>query len=83
MPSQVFATPCAINEDVFLAAASNGCLCVIEARSGAILLKYRLPNETFSSPVVYSNSVYIGCRDDNVYSLKLDLNSIENPSQIL
>ncbi|KAG7305456.1 hypothetical protein JYU34_009525 [Plutella xylostella] len=79
MPSQVFATPCAINEDVFLAAASNGCLCVMEARSGAILLKYRLPNETFSSPVVYSNSVYIGCRDDNVYSLKLDLNSIENP----
>ena len=35
-------------------------------------MQYKLPGELFSSPVVYENCIIIGCRNDFVYSLKLD-----------
>lgn len=74
MTSPVYSTPCGLNDRFLIAASNNGQLCVIESDSGVAIAEYTLPNETFSSPAVYGDYIFIGCRDDNVYSIKYLLN---------
>ena len=40
---------------------------------GAIVAHTRLQGEIFSSPVVYKNMIYIGCRDDRVHAIALNI----------
>ncbi|KOB65607.1 putative AMP dependent ligase [Operophtera brumata] len=70
LTSPVYSTPCGFGDRFILAASNNGKLCVIESESGVIVTENSLPGETFSSPTVYGDSIFIGCRDDHVYSLK-------------
>ncbi len=36
-----------------------------------VLQNHKLPGESFSSPVLVDNAIFIGCRDDKVYRLDL------------
>ncbi|XP_013185822.2 beta-alanine-activating enzyme [Amyelois transitella] len=74
LPSPVYSTPCGLNEKLILAAATNGKICALDSDSGAIVAEHILPNETFSSPAIYGDYIFIGCRDDNLYSLKYVVN---------
>ncbi|XP_053599976.1 beta-alanine-activating enzyme [Plodia interpunctella] len=74
LPSPVYATPCGLNHKLVLAAATNGKICALDCDSGAVAAERLLPNEIFSSPAVYGDYVFIGCRDDNLYSLKYVVN---------
>ena len=40
---------------------------------GAIVAHTRLQGEIFSSPVVYKNMIYIGCRDDKVHAIAINI----------
>lgn len=53
-------------------ASTNGNLYFVNVYTGDITMQYKLPGELFSSPVVYKDCIIIGCRNDFVYSLKLD-----------
>lgn len=69
MNSQVYSTPCGIGDHI-VAVSNNGRICIIDSRNGSIESDYMLPNEVFSSPAVYGDYIFIGCRNDNVYCLK-------------
>ncbi|KAI5636617.1 AMP-binding enzyme domain-containing protein [Phthorimaea operculella] len=72
--SSVYSTPVFLNEKLILAASNNGKLTVISAEYGTPLAEYNLPGETFSSPAVYKDYIFIGCRNDLVYSLRYVFN---------
>jgi hypothetical protein len=41
--------------------------------------KIKLDGEIYSSPVVYRNVLYVGCRDDNIHAIKINnLNKLES-----
>lgn len=50
---------------------TDGLLRIMATDDGKILSEYKLPGETFSSPVVVGFSVLIGCRDDFLYCLQV------------
>lgn len=75
LTSPVFSTPCALGDRFILAASNNGILYVIESESGVIIAEKSLADEIFSSPAVYDDYIFIGCRDDHIYSLKYILNT--------
>ncbi|CAH0397000.1 unnamed protein product [Chilo suppressalis] len=74
LTSPVYSTPCSIGDKFILAASNNGKICILDSANGIQLAEYQLPNETFSSPAVYGDYVFIGCRNDHIYSLKCVLN---------
>lgn len=74
LTSPVYSTPCGLTDNLVLAASNNGKLCVLDGENGVILEEFTLPNETFSSPAVYGDYIFIGCRNDHLYSIKYVLN---------
>lgn len=48
---------------------------MIEVESKEILQRIQLPNEIFSSPILVNNRIFVGCRDNNIYCIKIYLNS--------
>ncbi|XP_047989312.1 beta-alanine-activating enzyme [Leguminivora glycinivorella] len=69
LDSQVYSTPCSIGDKI-VAVSNNGRICIMDSRNGSIESDYMLPGEVFSSPAVYGDYIFIGCRNDNVYCLK-------------
>jgi outer membrane protein assembly factor BamB len=39
---------------------------------GIVVDKIKLDGEIYSSPVVYGNVLYVGCRDDNIHAIKIN-----------
>nr|XP_021188937.2 beta-alanine-activating enzyme [Helicoverpa armigera] len=74
LTSPVYSTPCGLDLRFILAASSNGKLCVLDSDNGIVLEEHSLPNETFSSPAVYGDYIFIGCRNDHLYSIRYILN---------
>jgi acyl-CoA synthetase len=55
------------------AVSTKGKVFILDLDSGEVKCSYQLPGEVFSSPVVNGNYVYVGCRDNHVYSLAMRL----------
>ena len=53
-------------------ATTIGILYVVGAEDGQVLCKTQMEGEVFSSPILYRNSLVVGCRDDNVYCFDID-----------
>jgi len=72
--SQIYSSPCMY--DMFLiSVSSNGIIFIVNINNGEIVLKkdvFNMKNSCFSSPIVYKNSLYIGCRDDYLYSIQIE-----------
>jgi len=60
------------NKLFVIAVSTNGSLYVVDVETGIYEIKYSFKGEVFSSLVVVGNDIVIGCRDNNVYSLKFD-----------
>uniref|UniRef100_A0A8C5LX75 Aminoadipate-semialdehyde dehydrogenase n=1 Tax=Leptobrachium leishanense TaxID=445787 RepID=A0A8C5LX75_9ANUR len=75
--SRVYATPFMFshpliqNAELVAAASTDGNVWVLNARNGFLDHVYKLEGEVFSSPVVWGNSLVIGCRNDFVYCFDL------------
>ena len=54
-----------------VATSTNGKMYILDAEQGSLACSYTFPGEIYSSPVVVNDAIIVGCRDDNVYSLKL------------
>lgn len=74
LTSPVYSTPTSISDKLILATSNNGVLYILESETGNVISEYALPNETFSTPAVFSDYIFIGCRNDHLYSLKYILN---------
>lgn len=81
LTSPAYSTPCALTDKLILAASNNGKLYIVDSDNGNIIAHHSLPNEVFSSPTVYENYIFIGCRNDYLYSLKI-LPDCVNSSQL-
>lgn len=68
--SPIFATSWCENEYTFVA-CTDGTFQVYDLPKGKLLASNLLPGEIFSSPVVHDDLVVLGCRDNNLYVLKL------------
>ncbi|KAF5277649.1 hypothetical protein FQA39_LY06142 [Lamprigera yunnana] len=54
------------------AATKRGFVYIIDYLEATILGKLQLPGEIFSSPKVVEHMIYIGCRDNNIYCIKIE-----------
>jgi len=52
---------------------TSGDVCVADLVTGKIIERTHLPGEIFSSPVIVKERIVIGCRDDCVYCLKINV----------
>ncbi|XP_012223300.1 beta-alanine-activating enzyme [Linepithema humile] len=68
--SPIFATPWCSDGHMFVA-CTDGTFQVFDLSGGKSLAIKQLPGETFSSPVVHNDLAILGCRDNNLYILKL------------
>ena len=53
-------------------ATTTGIIYVVGAEDGQVLYKIQMEGEVFSSPILYRNSLVVGCRDDNVYCFDIN-----------
>ena len=49
----------------------NGNVFILDMTTGRTLTTIKLPGEIFSSPLIIGDQIVIGCRDNNVYCLKI------------
>ncbi|XP_012136575.2 aminoadipate-semialdehyde dehydrogenase [Megachile rotundata] len=68
--SSIFATPWCENNFLFVA-CTDGTLNIYDFATNRLIKSEKLPGEVFSSPVIDNDIAIIGCRDNNVYILKL------------
>jgi outer membrane protein assembly factor BamB len=52
-------------------ASTKGKVYILDLDFGAVKCCYQLSGEVFSSAVVHGNYIYVGCRDNHVYSLAM------------
>ncbi|KAF7285320.1 hypothetical protein GWI33_011113 [Rhynchophorus ferrugineus] len=48
---------------------NNGVLCIVDLNMGAVIFQCALPNESFSSPFIFQEKIFVGCRDNNLYCI--------------
>lgn len=53
--------------------SSNGVAHLLHLLSGKIIANFRFPGDVFSSPVISNNCIIVGCRDDFVYCVQVDI----------
>ncbi|KAG5676644.1 hypothetical protein PVAND_006463 [Polypedilum vanderplanki] len=73
--SQIYTTPkkLTINNNEFVVSCStNGYVNLIDFNTGSYENSVKLPGEIFSTPLIYKNFIYVGCRDNNFYCLKIE-----------
>ncbi|XP_049620063.1 beta-alanine-activating enzyme isoform X1 [Syngnathus scovelli] len=75
--SKVFASPCVFDGgkrgELVGVASTDGTVYILDARDGHALCSRTLPGELFSSPVVRGRSLVVGCRNDYVYCLQINI----------
>ena len=69
LPYQPSCEPCPVNS--VCVCSSKGSMYLVGVASGDVIGQYTLPGPVYSSPVLFNNSVIVGCRDDNVYCIKI------------
>lgn len=67
----IISTPCTTNTHI-IASTTSGSIFLIDSAGNIVGCK-QLKGEIFSSPVIWNNYVFIGCRDNNVYCLEIEL----------
>ncbi|XP_011339696.1 beta-alanine-activating enzyme isoform X2 [Ooceraea biroi] len=67
--SPIFATPWCDDRHIFVT-CTDGTFQTFNVE-GKLLATKQFPGETFSSPIVHDDLIILGCRDNNLYVLKL------------
>lgn len=80
---RVYSSPCVLDSSTLGTkrtlvgvASTDGVVWILDGDSGQKLASHTLPGELFSSPVIYKDSLIIGCRNDYVYCLQLSATKI-------
>ncbi|XP_012530873.2 beta-alanine-activating enzyme isoform X1 [Monomorium pharaonis] len=70
LQSPIFATAWCEDGYMFVA-CTDGIFKIFDLLKGKLLATKQFPGEIFSSPVIHNNLAVLGCRDNNLYVLKL------------
>lgn len=88
LDSEVYSTPCHYNVQIqnhtsksisqdyvpcICACSTGGYVYVLCAGCGRVLGSLKLPWDIFSSPVAIDNNIVVGCRDNNVYCIEINI----------
>ncbi|XP_065584190.1 beta-alanine-activating enzyme-like isoform X2 [Artemia franciscana] len=79
--SPIYSTPFAFklgSRELTAAVSTSGELRLLNANSGDCLATYSLSGEVFSSPVVWANKIFVGCRNNMVYCLSIKAKTKES-----
>ena len=81
--SEIYSTPCYCNVPIqnalqdcvpcICACTTSGHVYILSAGCGRVLGSLRLPGDIFSSPVAVDNHIVVGCRDNNVYCIGINI----------
>lgn len=82
--SEIYSTPCHCTIQTLTLSNTYriSCVCVcstagsvymLDAVCGHILGSFELPGNIFSSPVVVDSCILVGCRDDHVYCIEIEI----------
>ena len=66
----LFSTPF-IYTNICVICDTSGNIVIIDVNTGKVYMKYLLTAEIYSSPIIYNDKLYIGCRDDMLHCLSL------------
>lgn len=72
--SQVYST-CSVYLSYYIVnVASDGLLFILDLQGNVIIKKdlFSMKNSCYSSPILYKNYIYIGCRDNHLYSIEIN-----------
>jgi acyl-CoA synthetase len=72
LSSKGVASPALFRRELVIVPSTSGVLYILKLSDGQIIAEFSLPNQTFSSPVIWDNRIVIGCRDDYVHCLEID-----------
>ena len=72
-PKCVVPTQCDDCRTLVCVCCTTGYLYILDIVNGRLLTSHQVDGELFSSPVVYKDSIVVGCRDDNVYCFNVAL----------
>lgn len=75
LQSQIYSTPKVIklkNREFLLSCATNGYVNLIAHDTGILEYSKKLPGDIFSSPIIFKNSFFVGCRDNFLYGFLLE-----------
>lgn len=60
------------NKEFIVSCTTNGYVNVINFSTGTLENSIKLPNEIYSSPLIYKNIISVGCRDNLLYCFKVE-----------
>ncbi|XP_036212617.1 beta-alanine-activating enzyme isoform X2 [Bactrocera oleae] len=70
----IFASPLAISlqdAEYVLCCSTSGLIALLHVETGEMITKYKLNAEIFSTPCNLNNKIFIGCRDNFLYSFSI------------
>ncbi len=78
MEGEIYSSPTIINNcinTIVVCLSSDGIFCIIDLGGKCLLKKdlFNLRKSCFSSPIFFNDRIYVGCRDNFVYSFKLEI----------
>lgn len=74
--SPIFGTPhlfCGLDKCLCLVTSVKGVLYIFDMKGNKIIADFKLGGEVFSSPVLFSKYIFIGCRDNFIYCLNFNV----------
>lgn len=75
LQSQIYGTPKIIkvnSKDLIISCSTSGYVNFVNSLNGKIENSLKLPGEVFSTPLVYKDKIFIGCRDNYVYCISFN-----------
>lgn len=76
--SQITSSPssCVFGDlECFVVAGNAGRLHLFDLKTHSELASIQLAGEIFSTPIINNGFVYVGCRDDHLYCLEIQINN--------
>lgn len=74
LQSEIFSTPKYLqylNLDYIVSCTTNGFINICRIEDGTLWSQLKLNGDIFSSPAILNNLIFIGCRNNNLYCLKI------------
>lgn len=71
LDAPISSASCILQEYLIATPTTIGSVFLINLENGTIQTHINLGEQIFSSPCVFDNKIYIGCRDNNLYCLEV------------
>lgn len=83
LQSEIYSTPKIISinsENFIVSCTTNGHINLLSTTTGLIESSLKAQGDIFSSPVVYKNQIFVGCRDSRLYCVQFEDSKSAKPN---